>query len=259
MLARRHHAPSISKRSSAVIVGLIVFAVCLASCGETARKVLQRYTPQLNEKRQEFQKISGLLPAPGSVKENSQATLSPKPVLNAKDTDSNNTEVVMADQLLDPDIKRKDNSNLDVFLSGNLLLGIQWVGPKSSLDAGDLDRRSNPNTENMIKQGLAERYIVVLRPARYVPPVATNETTYKAGVADIEGFVVDLSGPKVVGSFRYTAQSGDTVEYKAKKTDTAAARQMDLENFAYSSLYSDARKKLKPLLELSTGGSFTFD
>jgi len=75
-------------------------------------------------------------------------------------------------------------------------------------------------------------------------------------VADIEGFVADLLDQKVVGSFRYTVTSGDKVEYSSKKSDTAAARQSQLENFAYSSLFVDARKKLKPLLEQTTGGSF---
>src|SRR5207245_11688960 len=99
----------------------------------------------------------------------------------------------------------------------------------------------------------------VLRPVKYDAPVATDENKCKPGMADIEGFIVDLPDQKVAGSFRYTAQSSDRVEYSSRKGASGEARQAQLEKFAYSSLYEDARKKLKPLLEQTTAWSFALN
>jgi hypothetical protein len=220
--------------------------------------MFQRYEPQFNERRRQFKKVAGVLPAPGSVKETSPAALSPKPAYDSKNSESSNTEIVMYDQLLDPDNRSDDKSTLNLLLSGNLLTCMRWTGPKNPMSASGLDK-NNPQMEQTLKQALSERYLVVLRPVNFVAPVATDESTFKPGMADIEGFVVDLPDQKVAGSFRYTAQSADKVQYSSKKADNSATRQSQLEKFAYSSLYEDARKKLKPLLEQTTGGSFAFN
>jgi hypothetical protein len=199
-----------------------------------------------------------MLPAPGSVKENSPANLSPKPVYDSKNSGASNTEIAMYDQLLDPDTRPDGNRRLNLLLSGNLLTCMQWTGPKNPMSANVLDK-SNPEMEQTLKQALSERYLVVLRPAAFLAPVAIDESTFKPGTADIEGFVVALLDPKVAASFRYTAHSADKVEYSSKKSDNSGTRQSRLEEFAYSSLYEDARKKLKPLLQQTTGGSFSFD
>lgn len=187
--------------------------------------------------------------------------LSPKPVYSAKNAESNNIEIVMYDQLLDPDIRSDGNNRrLDLLLAGNLLTGMQWTGPKNPMSSSVLDKSSrDTDTEQTLKRGLSEQYLVVLRPVSFVAPVATDESTFRPGIADIEGFIVNLPDQKVAGSLRYSAQSADRVEYSAKKGDNTATRQSQLEEFAYSSLYEDARKKLKALLEQTTGGSFALD
>ena len=234
----------------------IAAAMTLVGCGgETVGHMLQRYAPQFNERRQQFQKIAAALPAPGSVTQASHASLSPKPVYDEAHESSNNTEIVMYDQLIDPDIKSEGHQRLDLLLHGNLLNAMQWTGPKNPMSGG-LDKK-NPQLEDTLKQAVGERYVVVLRPVRYIAPVAIDENTFKGGTADLEGFVADLQDLKVVGSFRYAARPAEKVEYSANKADNAAVRQSRLEEFAYSSLYEDARKKLKPLLEQTTDGSFT--
>jgi len=239
----------------------VSLAMLWSGCGggETTRQVLQRYGPQFNERRQQFKNIAGSLPAPGGVQDASPVNLSPRPVYDEKHHSSNNTEIVMYDQLIDPDIRSEGHNRLDLILSGNLLTAMQWTGPKNPMSSEGLDRRSNPDLEQELKQALGEQYLVVLRPVKFVAPVATDENTFTPGTADIEGYIVNLPDQKVVGSFRYTAQSSARVEYSSRKGDTSAARQSQLEEFAYSSLYEDARKKLKPLLEQTTGGTFAID
>jgi len=242
------------------LASAVSLAILMTGCaGESNRKLFQRYEAQFSAKREQFKKIAGILPPAGSVKEASSASLSPKPVYDAKNSASNNTEIVMYDQLLDPDISSDGNNRrLDLLLSDVLLNAIRWTGPKNPMSGSALDRH-NPDMEQTLKQALNERYLVVIRPVSFVAPVAIDEGTFKPATADIEGFVVDLSGDKVVGSFRFSAHSASTVQYTTKKSDNSATRQSQLEEFAYSSLYVEARNKLKPLLEQTTGGSFTLE
>src|SRR5262249_50700553 len=211
------------------ITGLstLVLLVCCIGCGPTNRHVLKGYEGPFNEKRQQFKKIAGLLPATGSAQGSAPANLSPKPLYNAK-SDQYNTEILMYDQLQDPDIESQDHNRLDLLLSGNLLRGIQWTGPKNPMADEILDRRATADLEQSLKQALGIRYLIVLRPATFVKPVAVNESNYKPGMADIEGFIVDMEGNKIVGTVRFTANSSDRVEYSYKEGQD---RQRQLEEF----------------------------
>jgi hypothetical protein len=86
--------------------------------------------------------------------------------------------------------------------------------------------------------------------------VAVDAQTYKPGTVDIEGFVVDLTANKLAASCRFTANSSARVEYSYRKGDD---QQQRLQDFAYSSMYTDARQKLQPLLAQVTGGRFVLE
>jgi hypothetical protein len=161
----------------------------------------------------------------------------------------------MYDQLLDPDIESKDQKRLDLLLSGDLLLGMKWTGPKNPMAASAMDNSAG-NLEETLKKALAYRYLIVLRPATFVAPVAVSESAYKPGTADIEALIVDLESNKVVSASRFTASSSDTVSYSYKQGESKESR---LEAFAYSTLYTDARQKLEKLLAEMTGGEFVFE
>ncbi len=235
-------------------MGALVLAMICLSCGETNRQVFQRYEAQFAAKRDQFKKIAQMLPTSGSVKGTMPAKLSPSPVYNVK-TDTYNTEIVMFDQLLDPDIESRDHNRLDLILAGDLLRCVQWTGPKNPMSSSALDQRAG-NMEEQLKKALAIRYLVVVRPATYVAPTAVDENTYKPGMADIEVFITDMESNKVAGSFRYSAHSAAKVEYSYKKGESQASR---LEEFAYSSLFTDARDQLAKLLTQTTGGQFVFE
>ena len=233
---------------------LILTLMYTGCAGETNRALFKRYESQFAARRQQFQSIAGMLPAPGSVRESSAASLSPKPVFDAK-SNSRNTEIVMYDQLLNPDIKSEGHNRLDLLLSGDLLTAMQWTGPSNPMSSSVLDKSAG-DMEQTLKQALATRYLVVLRPARFVAPVAVDENNFKGGSADVEVFVADLETNKVPGSGIFTAQSTKSVEYMFKKGED---KQRRLEDFAYSSLFTDARQKVGSLLPQITGGQFVLE
>ena len=172
------------------VCALALVVVCMGCRGETHRQLFKRYENQFAEKRQQFKNIAQMLPSPESLKGATAANLSPKPVYDAK-SNSYNTEIMMYDQLLDPDIQSQDHNRLDLLLSGDLLRCVQWTGPKNPMSESALDESAG-DMEQTLKKALGFRYLVVLRPANFVAPAAVNESTYKPGMADIEGFVVDM-------------------------------------------------------------------
>lgn len=236
--------------------GLPILMLLCIGCGrgETNRALFKRYESQFAAKRQQFNSIAQALPAPGSVQGNTVASLSPKPVYGVKD--SANTEIVMYDQLLNPDIKSEGHNRLDLILSGGLLNAMQWTGPNNPTSPSVLDKRSVPDMETSLNKALATRYLVVVRPARFDAPVAVSEDSFKGGSADVEVFVADLQDSHVPASGRFTAHSSTKVEYLSKKGEDKRSR---LEEFAYSSLFTDARQKVGALLPQITGGQFVLD
>ena len=241
-------------QQAACVCALALVAMSMGCRGETARQLLKRYEDPFAEKRRQFKNIAQMLPPPGSLKGATAANLSPKPVYDAN-SKSYNTEIVMYDQLLDPDVESHGNDRLDLQLSGDLMDGILWTGPKNPMSESVLDESAG-DLEQTLKKALGFRYLVVLRPADFVAPVAVDENTYKPGMADIEGFIVDMQSNRVAGSFRFTAQSASKVEYSYKPDQS---RESQLEGFAYSSLYTEARQKAGHLLEQTTGGQFVLD
>jgi hypothetical protein len=238
---------------SLCLSGLALVLMYTGCGGETNRAVFKRYESQFAAKRQQFQSIAGSLPAPGSVRESNAASLSPKPVYDTRS--SRNTEIVMYDQLLNPDIKSEGHNRLDLLLAGDLLRAMQWTGPANPMSPSVLDKKAD-DIEQILKQALAMRYLVVVRPARFVAPVAVDENNYKGGAADVEVFVADLETNKVPASGGFTAQSAKNVEYMFKKGDDKQSR---LAEFAYSSMFTDARQKLGSLLQQITGGQFALE
>jgi len=235
--------------------GLPILLLLYIGCGgETNRALFKRYEGPFAAKRQQFNSIAQALPAPGSVQGNTVASLSPKPVYCVKD--STNTEIVMYDQLLNPDIRSEGHNRLDLILSGGLLNAMKWTGPNNPTSPSVLDKRSVPDMEPSLNKALATRYLVVVRPARFDAPVAVSEYSFKGGSADVEVFVADLQDNHVPASGRFTAHSSTNVEYLSKKGEDKRAR---LEEFAYSSLFTDARQKVGTLLPEITGGQFVLD
>src|SRR5947207_2294169 len=106
-----------SARLTATWCAALALIACLGCNRETNRQLFERYNGQFAEKREQFKQIAQLIPPPSSVRPPASTSVSPKPVYNERDNGSNNTEILMFDQLLDPDIGFvPDHKRLDLLL-----------------------------------------------------------------------------------------------------------------------------------------------
>lgn len=233
-------------------VGFLTLAVI--GCGPTNQNVIDQYKPHFETKRAQFKKIAGLLPAVGSVKKNSGHTqLEPKPHSDRVGKESN-TEILMVEQLADPDILLRSPEEVDLLLSGDLLTCMRWTGPKNPM-AESVRRQSAANlcSSAEFDRILAYSYLVVLRVVNYRKPEVLTLKTYIEGTVELEGFLVDLRSDKIVASFHVKAQSDPKVDYQVMGKEDPVRK---AEGFAYSTLWVNARKKVAEALVEMTGGTF---
>ncbi|MET0753377.1 MAG: hypothetical protein ABWZ66_08385 [Pyrinomonadaceae bacterium] len=204
-------------------------------CGPKVSDVFKKYEGEFKKKREQFQSIAGALPEKGGANaEKNCPNMNPAIEFNEK-TRQFNTEMVMFEQLSDPDAKPK----MDILPKSELLNSIQWTGPKNPMSTSVLDDRAG-DTEDRLKAALAYRYLVVSRAINLTEPVALDEKTYTPGKAKIETSIVDLTNNQPLCSFVIDAKSASAVEYSYKGNES---KQKQLENFAHSTLWEDARKQ----------------
>ncbi len=226
------------KISYLLVLVIFVFQI---GCGPKVSEVFKKYEGDFKKKREQFQSIANSLPAHGGIStEKNCPAMSPAIEFNEK-TKQFNTEMVMFEQLSDPDSKPK----MDIAPKGELLNGILWTGPKNPMSPSVLDERAG-DMENRLKAALAYRYLVVSRVASLTEPVALDEKTYTPGKATVETFIVDLTNNQPLCSFAIEAKSASAVNYSYKE---GQSKQKQLENFAHSTLWEDARKQMLGLLK----------
>ena len=181
---------------------LLIVLITQTGCGPTVSNVLKKYENEFREKRDQFRSIANLLPPKGSIKNNSLCKdIIPAMIFNEKNK-KYNTEIIMFDQLLDPDTKPE----MDLFLSNDLLLAIQWTGTKSPLSPSILDD-SGAEIEKTLRAALDYRYVVINRVAKLTQPEVNNEKNYFRGQVFIETFVIDMASNKSLCSFASSANS----------------------------------------------------
>jgi hypothetical protein len=214
-------------------LSLFVVLVSQIACGPKVSDVLSKYQGDFQKKREQFKAIAQALPPTAADK--------PCPAMNPplkfnENTKTYNAEMLMYEQLLNPDAKPE----FDMAPQGDLLNAVQWTGPNNPLSSRVLN---NPGSdmEKSLKSALEYRYLVVNRVSDLKNPVAVDEKTYSPGRANLEAFIVDLSSNQVLCSFAFQAQSASTVSYSYK---TGESQQERLAEFAHSTMWEDARKKL---------------
>lgn len=226
------------KRISYLLV--LAILVCQIGCGPKVSEVFKKYEGDFKKKREQFQTIAGSLSSKGSQGTgNNCADMNPPIEFNEK-TRQFNTEMVMFEQLADPDTKPK----MDIAPKGELLNGIQWTGPKNPMSPSVLDERAG-DMESRLKAALAYRYLVVSRLINLIEPVAMDEKTYTPGKATVETSIVDLNNNQPLCSFVIEAKSASAVNYSYKSDQS---KQKQLETFAHSSLWEDARTQMLDML-----------
>jgi hypothetical protein len=220
---------------------LLVIFVFQSGCGPKVSEVFKKYEGDFKKKREQFQSIANSLTAKGSMNaEKNCPGMNPTIEFNEK-TKQYNTEMVMFEQLSDPDTTPK----MDIAPKGELLNVIQWTCPKNTMSPSVLNDRAG-DMEERLKAALAYRYLVVSRVANLTEPVALDEKTYTPGKATVETFIVDLSNNQPLCSFVIEAKSASAVNYSYKEGES---KQKQLENFAHSTLWEDARKQMLGLLK----------
>jgi hypothetical protein len=230
---------------------LILFIVVAWGCGESSQDVINRNKDRFAAKRKEFQEIAALLrgqKADGAGVE--PAAIEPKPIYDAKDKKFN-TEIVMFEQLEDPDGKPA----FDLRLSGNLLLCIQWTGPKNPMSESALRERAGQMTP-WFDEAIGYRYLVVHRTAEYRPAQAQDAKNFRGGAVRLEGFVVDMNSKSVLATYTVSARSDSSVEYFHKHGEDPVSQ---LEAFAHSTLWTNARAEVGNALRVATGGTIILD
>jgi hypothetical protein len=218
---------------STMRLSLLVILISQLACGAKVSDVLTKYQGDFQKKREQFQTIARALPAKATEKP--CAGLNP-PIEFNDNTKRHNTEVLMFEQLLDPDAKPQFEMNLN----RDLLFAIQWTGPKNPLSPSALNN-SGSNMEKNLKAALDYRYLVVSRVLDLKESTAVNEHTYTPGRVTLDVFVVNLANNQTVCSFSLQAQSAAETSYYYKKDESKQER---LEAFAHSSMWQDARQKL---------------
>ena len=173
---------------------LLVILIFQIGCGPKTSDVLKKYEGDFKKKREQFQSIAKSLPAQGNLNNNCPA-MNPTIEFNEK-TKQFNTEMVMFEELSDPDAKPKMN----ITTNSELLNGIRWTGPKNPMASSAMDGRAG-DLEDRLKAALAYRYLVVGRVTNLTEPVARDEKTYTGGKASVETFIVDLTNNQPLCSF----------------------------------------------------------
>ena len=114
--------------------------------GPTVRDVLKQYEPQGAAMRKQFFKLASTMPTAGELKP-LEAKLIPAPVWHEGQRDKNNIEIVMAEELWNPE---QSPQGRNLYLSDELMYCVRWTGPKNPMSstimgdrAGDFPERMN--------------------------------------------------------------------------------------------------------------------
>jgi hypothetical protein len=212
---------------------LLALALTLAGCGKTAQDVIDEQRPAMNALRTRLSDIALALPDQ-AAEQSAPADLSPAPRYGTADA---NTDIMMYDQMFDPEDDMLDPADLDLIMSNIILSPLLWTG--------DFDQQ--------FTRAAGLSYVGVARVRSYEPAVAIDAKTYSGGSAEIDGFLVSLSTNEVLCSFSVSAAPDESVSYTYKENEDPRSQ---LEGFVRSSIWQDGRTKLLAGFGEFCGGEF---
>ena len=231
-----------------LLLGLLLF---LTACGETNQDVIDRFRPQFTEMRRELEEIAQ---ASESVSEQKTSqNLDPQPTYVEREPEASNTEIVMYAQLLDPDVELRDNGQLDLMLSGQLIRNLQWTGDASPFNASSLREKARKDLAAELERSLHITYLAVARVVEYAPAVAVDQETFQGGIAEIDGYLVSMDNKEILCSFHISARPEDQVFYQVQEGENAA---QELAEAVNSNLWGNARESFVSALNEMCGGNF---
>lgn len=211
--------PTASRWTRLRRAAITALAVALAGCGESNRAAIEALRPAYQARRATLANLAAALPPPGTAA-TTLSPLAPPVILREASEDTSNTEVVMAAQLIDPEGAPPQSLSLDLGMSGALARCLAWTGPRNPMSASALGRRDGARLRRECGAALERPYLLVLRVARYVAPVAHDATSFAPGAATIEGFVLDAPSGALRGSFVVSAATDANVQFSYQRGGT---------------------------------------
>ncbi|MCB9891394.1 MAG: hypothetical protein H6833_07095 [Planctomycetes bacterium] len=221
----------------------------LLSCGPSNQDVFDEYRGRFEDMRAKWKRIHDHLPAAGRTSPANLIKVTPKPTFH-EDGDGNDTEIVMLEQLVDPDARLA----FDLRLSDDLLRGMNWTGPENPMAESVRGERAGDSLRDELEHALATRYLVVVRVLQHDPPRTVSEGRFTRGSIAFEALLIDLAAEKVLGAVACSATNAERVEYMVR--EGSDSRERRLEDFAASDLWERAREDLCTKLGQATGGEF---
>ncbi|MBN1219858.1 MAG: hypothetical protein JXM69_13095 [Anaerolineae bacterium] len=238
--------------SKALIFLLVVSVLLLTACGETNQDVINQYQPQYDQLRVKLQEIAPALPE--TTGEQAAASLNPPPHYVERSKEALNTDIVMYEQLLNPDVELRQNNQLDLLLSNDLITALRWTGDHSPMQPASLKQKAAEVTRQTLEQGLQIKYLGVARVTKYEPVIPVDEKTFGGGLAEIAGFLVDLDSQEVLCAFNISARPEAQVAYQYKEGENQVQA---LAEAARSNLWGNARAAFITALNEQCGGEFS--
>lgn len=229
---------------------VLALPLLLAACGKTAGDVIQENKAKIDAVRATLVSVLSALPPPGESISATGEAADPKPAYDAKEIGASPEGNVAF--LTPEEIKDGSKPQFDLSLSSDLDLALAWTGPANPMSETAL---SGPENEvgKIFERALATPYAIVYRPVSYEPPVAEDEKNFSGGTLDLEAFLIRLSDGNALAACRIQAAADTEVSYSYKQGEDPKAA---LQDFADSTLHSDARKTLAQCLTEKTGGTF---
>lgn len=219
--------------------------------GETHAEVTARYRPRFTDLRAKLKRIAANLPVAAGA-DSLPPNLDPKPVHDVPNGRFNAT-ILMAEQCADPDRNLMSPNEFDLlFHEDEFYTHLKWTGDRSPLVESARSERNVGLAERM-ERSLAVRYLVIARPARFIPPRAVDDRTFGGGELDLDVFLVDLPAEKALGGFRRSFRPDPRVMVEFRQGARPGER---AEAFVYSNVWSKARAEVLATLARGTGGTF---
>lgn len=206
------------------------------------------YQPRYAAFRERLRALSGKLPT-GVAEQRPVPPLDPP--INYSTfpdaVDSRNTDGVMYEQMLDPDVE--EVQPFGVHLSTFLIGALRWTGshPPQTYYAATVPEGFTTELE----RGLNLRYLAVARVARFDPVVMVDAKTFRGGFAHIDGLLVDLQTDAVRCAFGAEARTPDRFEVYGKQK---SEQNVSLQERARQALCQSARGAfLQKMLDVCGG------
>ncbi len=219
---------------------IFLVTIFLVGCQQaTNSEVIEQFAPPYRELRQELAEIANNLPAATNVTPVS-GPYAPLPQYVEGTEEVSNTDFLMVDQMLNPDVDPYEVGQLDFLMSNHLDTHLQWTGPENPMSEAAMAQAAPENRAVQFQQTLELTYLGVIRVVEFIPAVAYDPETFGGATAVVEGFLVRMDDHTVLCAVTISADAGQDVYYNAQEGEDPTEQ---LAMAANSNLWVNARQK----------------